>query len=711
MRKLGKKLNKFMKLFLAFGLLFNNLSSLSIVFADEIPSEEAEVKKTVDSETTLEEPEVEEETETEHTDTPETVEFSVDLKDTQIIIKYTGTLDLEEKIVVSEDFTYVDGSKHETVNNEILVTDEVKEALASEEGYAVDSSILADNLFEGTYSAKVTIGEEEKIVDKTIEANGEGIEFKLYTPDETENVPFDDEKIPVYYIDKGNASFIVTARLLNGGISPNDAITVGEEEIKASELFEEGTIAEEPLEGYLYGEFDYNVAFDYMIHGQEQTASKTFTIMYGAYIYTSWDLNESAKNVGLEDKYYFYGDYEENAFYTIGEDGLEDILKDFVGDSEIITYQIDGNKIVLTDGRVTVTYEEAEFNEYGKIAARLETDSDEVSSGDTFKVKFIVNIDDYYINGVSGLVKYDETLLKLVSIETDESIAKYEFTGGNKDGKFLYAGYRTLLSEFEVDDEGNVTESPKDYVLLTLTFEALKAGEANVSIEDAKFYDSYFYFEGTEDINTSIVINEATDNSLSSLNVAGQDITLEEDKLEYEITVGNDVTSVDVQAMVANSAATITKIDAPETLAEGENTITIEVMAENGDIKVYTVKVTREAAKEEEPTTEVVTPVSYGEYNTDNREPEVIVTPGDDDQEKDTATEDEENDKNNVSRILIIILILLAIAGLIYLIFKDEDDEETKKTNKEIDKLKKEDNKKFDNKKPDNNKKVKKKER
>ena len=710
MKKIGKKLNKFMKLFLAFGLLFNNLSSLSIVFADEIPGEETEVKETFDNETTLEDPKKVTDTETEPTETPEAVEFSVNLEDNQIVIKYTGTLDLEEKIVVSEDFTYVDGSKHETVNNEILLTDDVKEALAGEEGYVVDSTILVDNLFEGAYNAKVTIGEEEKKVDKTIEANGEGIEFKLYTSDETEVEPFEDEEIPRYYIDKGNDSFIVTARLLNGGISPKDVITVDGEEIKASELFEEGTVAEEVLEGYLYGEFDFNVSFDYTINGQEETASKTFTIMYGAYEYISRDLNESAKKVGLESKYYFYGNHEENAFYVVGEEGLEDILKDYVGDSEIITYEIVGNKITLTDGRVTVTYEEAELNEYGKIAARLESDSNEVSSGDTVTVKYIVNIDDYYINGVSGLVKYDETLLKLVSIETDESIAKYEFEGGNENGRFLYAGYRTLLSELEVDDEGNATEIPKDYVILTLTFEALKAGEADISIEDARFYDSYFYFESEEDINTNVIINEATDNSLSSLTVSGQSIELQEGQLGYEITVGNDITDSSVEALVANTAAAITKIDAPESLVEGENTITIEVTAENGDIKVYTVKVTREAVKEEETTNEVITPVTYQEeYNTDNREPEVIVTPGDKDQEKDAASE-EENDKNNVSRIIIIILILLAIAGLIYLIFKDDDDEETKKANKEIDRLKKEDNKKVDNKRLDN-KKVKKKER
>ena len=729
MKKIGKKLSKFMKLFLAFGLLFNNLSSLSVVFADELDNNGQAVvdNQQTDNTDNNDQQQVGEETvpgdakgdeeETQSVEPASTEEPVVEdelvytatlNEDNQIVIKYNKAADLSEesKFVIVEDMKYVNETTYGGERTEVELTEEVRNALASEAGYVFDSVILADNLYEGTYSANVAINEDQKIIEKVIEAEGEGIEFKLYTPDEVEVVPFEDEEPPRYYIDEGNASFIVTARLLNGGISPNDVITVGGEEVMASELFEEGAILEEPLEGYLYGEFDYNVALDYTMGEQVKSASKTFKIMYGQYIYTTWNLNESVKNVGLEGKYYFYGDYPENAFYAVGEEGLEDILKDFVGDSEIITYEINGNNVTLTDGRVTVTYEEAELNEYGTIAARLESDSTEVSSGDTFTVKFIVNIDDYYINGVSGLVKYDETLLKLVGIETDESIAKYEFEGGNQDGRFLYAGYRTLLSEFEVDDEGNATESPKDYVLLTLTFEALKAGEANVSIEEARFYDSYFYFVSEEDISTSVVINEATDNTLSSLKVAGQDIQLEKDKLEYEITVGNEVTVADVEAMLANSAATY-KVDVPSELVVGENTITITVTAENGDIREYTVKVTREAATEEEPTAEVVTPVSYEEYNTNNREPEVIVTPGDKDDDKKDA--EEEKGENNISRIVIIILILLAIAGLIYLIFKDEDDEETKKANKEIDKLKKEDNEKVENRKPNNQKKVKKK--
>ena len=165
MRKLGKKLNKFMKLFLAFGLLFNNLSSLSIVFADEIPSEEAEVKKTVDSETTLEEPEVEEETETEPTDTPETVEFSVDLKDSYVVIKNGECYALNIYIAKYEQGNIFNHDERRT-RKLLLHKAEIKKLykLREEDGI----SIIPLSMFISNNYAKLKIGvcKGKKLYDK-----------------------------------------------------------------------------------------------------------------------------------------------------------------------------------------------------------------------------------------------------------------------------------------------------------------------------------------------------------------------------------------------------------------------------------------------------------------------------------------------------------------------------------------------------------------
>ena len=709
MKKIGKKLSYFTKLFLAIGLLFNNLSSLSIVFADEIKSDgdTPVVETTPDNGTTLDDDEgkvvvTPGEGETDNTETvptekekgetvvePEELKFEVSVNDNKIIIKHNKALELKEEsqLKVVENFKYLDDTTYGDKENIIELTDEVRNALVSDEGYNLDSLVLTDNKYAGEYSVNVYVDEEEASTNKVIEANGEGFEFKLYTSSGDEITNPDG----AYYIEKDVKSFIVKAKLLNGGISPSDKVTIGEEEINASELFEERQIAEEMLEGYLHGDFQHKVSLDYSLNGTSKTAEKTCYILYGYYGDNTDKLNESAKNVELNSKYIFVGNNYDNIVYALSDEEVEEILKDFVGEDGIVTYEVNtenGLEITLTDGRITVYYEGTNLSTNSKIDARLENDNEEISSGDTFTVKYIVNINEDPINGFSGLVKYDEELLKLNNIESSV------LNGNSEEGRFLYAEWKMLQADFEEDEEGNITYIPKDYVLVTLTFEALKAGEASISIDDAKFYQRGNYFEASGEIATSVLINESEDNTLASLKVAGQEIQLEDGVLEYEITVANDVTDASVEAILNNNAASITSMVYPEELAEGENTITIVVMAENGDEKIYTIKVTREASQKEEETT--VAPMAYNDNNYRNDDnaanDDNKIVPADQDKDKNKDDDNKKEEKeNNLSRIIIIILILLVIAGLIYLIFKDDSDEEEKKTNKDINRLKKDD--------------------
>ena len=707
MKKIGKKLSYFTKLFLAIGLLFNNLSSLSIVFADEIQSDgdTQVVETTPDNGTTLGDDEgktvvTPDEGKTDNTENvpaeeeepavePEELKFEVSVNDNKIIIKHNKALELNEEsqLKVVEDFKYLDNTTYGAKENVIELTDEVRKALASDEGYSLDSLILTNNKYAGEYSVNVYVDEEEASTNKVIEAEGEGFEFKLYTSSGDEI----DKDGEVYLIDKDTSGFTVNARLLNGGISPSDKVMLNEEEVNALELFEERTVAEETLEGYLNGQFIYNFEKDYTLNGEDKKVSEEFNIMYGMFQDNTDRLNESAKNVELDSKYIFVGNNFENTVYALSNEEVEEILKDFVGEDGIVTYEVNtenGLEIILTDGRVTVYYEGTNLSTDSKIDARLETDSEEIASGDTFTVKYIVNINEDPINGFSGLVKYDEELLKLTNIESSV------LNGNSEDERFLYAEWKMLQADFEEDEEGNITNIPKDYVLVTLTFEALKAGEANISIDDAKFYQRGNYFEASGEITTSVLINESEDNTLASLKVAGQEIQLEDGVLEYEITVANDVTDASVEAILNNNAASITSMVYPEELAEGENTITIVVMAENGDEKIYTIKVTREASQKEEEAT--VAPIAYNDNNYRNDDNDTNddnkIVPADQGEDKNKDDDNKKEEKeNNLSRIIIIILILLVIAGLIYLIFKDDSDDEEKKTNKDINRLKKDD--------------------
>lgn len=335
-------------------------------------------------------------------------------------------------------------------------------------------------------------------------------------------------------------------------------------------------------------------------------------------------------------------------------------------------------------------------SEEAVLNARLDVEEKDIYSGDEFTVSYVLTLSDYAVSGVSGLFKYDEEMFELVSVETSN-----EWLGSNNEGKFLYLGSESLeLPEIAIEEEtetevvATVEEIPeevatKDYVVVTATFKALKAGSGVVTVEDVELFDqpTYLVLDNTVVESDEIVVNASNNNNLASLTVAGQEITLEENVLDYEIIVANDVTTADVVAVLENVAANITSIVYPEELAEGENTVVVTVTSEAGDVKVYTVTVIREEAPKKETTTQV----NYNDYYDDYEEEKEVVTPEPEKEQDDKVEDDKTEEKSgNVSRIIIIILILLVIAGLIYLIFKDEDDEETKKANKEINKLKKE---------------------
>ncbi len=87
----------------------------------------------------------------------------------------------------------------------------------------------------------------------------------------------------------------------------------------------------------------------------------------------------------------------------------------------------------------------------------------------------------------------------------------------------------------------------------------------------------------------------ATDNTLSSLKVAGQDI-FEPAKDVYELTVPYETTKVMLEALANNEFATLVGTG-EKTLGEGGETSSFDIVvtAQNGDTKTYTVKIKRTA--------------------------------------------------------------------------------------------------------------------
>lgn len=344
--------------------------------------------------------------------------------------------------------------------------------------------------------------------------------------------------------------------------------------------------------------------------------------------------------------------------------------------------------------------------ETGNVSGKLEVTNENITSGDTFTVNYVVTIDEYTMNGVAGTFAYDKSALELVEVTN-----KYWNGNSNKD-KFLYLGDEYLelgeptVSEvtseegIETDSTGTEQEDTTelvypdmDYVIVTAKFKAKKAGEYTLEVKDNTFISGVNTLKNSgESVSTVVVVNASGDNALKSLVVGGTTIELVEGVLDYEMTVGNEVEEISVEAITNNVAANVTSVVAPEKLAEGVNTISITVEAENGDVKIYTVIVTREAAveEEEETKTQVNYNNTYNENDDDEDKKEEVKEPVVEEEPKEEEPAIEE-DEGKLSKIIIIILILLVIAGLIYLIFKDDDDDDTKKANKEVDKLKKAD--------------------
>jgi len=358
--------------------------------------------------------------------------------------------------------------------------------------------------------------------------------------------------------------------------------------------------------------------------------------------------------------------------------------------------------------------------EDGHVSARLEVVEDDIVSGDTFTVNYIVTVDEYSMNGISGIFSYDKDSLELVSVENKV------WDGNNNKESFFYLGDEYLelgepvvpevtpdegLGDTAVDEEttvegDNATEGDDttsdveleypevEYVVVTAKFKAKKAGEHTVKVKENTYINGVNTLKLNNDsVETLVVVNASSDNSLKSLTIGGVEVELKSDVLDYELTFENEIEEVEVDAVVNHLMANVTSVVAPEKLVEGENTITISVEAENGDIKIYTVKVIREEApveeeeKEEKPVYNNVGNKNNNKDKDKEKEEDIIVDPEpeEDDEEEKPVKEDD----GKLSRIIVIILILIVIAGLIYLIFRDEnDDDDTKKANKEIDKLK-----------------------
>lgn len=159
-----------------------------------------------------------------------------------------------------------------------------------------------------------------------------------------------------------------------------------------------------------------------------------------------------------------------------------------------------------------------------------------------------------------------------------------------------------------------------------------------VTAEDGstKVYTVYIIKEKPPVVPTPVVYYYSSNNYLKTLEAKGYEIKFDRDTLEYELSVNNDIKSLDITAIAEDSRSRV-EITGNENFKTGKNTVVITVKAENGDVKEYKLIVTRKSNA--------------------------------------TVTTDDEESDSTAEKVVIIILIILVVLGLLYLIFKKDDDE------------------------------------
>lgn len=341
--------------------------------------------------------------------------------------------------------------------------------------------------------------------------------------------------------------------------------------------------------------------------------------------------------------------------------------------------------------------------------------------GDTFKVDYVLSgltAKNIELNGIEGIINYDKDVLDLVGISSNslDDYSNYNYLTS----KYLYASNKVL-------DE--------DSVVLTFTFKAKMEQNTNIKMTNEKVA-----IDGTEvklvsnsDIDVKIVRALNTNNDITSLtsSIGTFDKPFDKNVLEYTLYVDYWVKSVTLNGVLGDEYASTLAFK--EYALTGDTTvITLPVVAENGDIKSYTINVVKVYPKStnnylskleiegyeiefNKDTLEYSIKVSsdvetlditavaedssarvniYG--NSDFKEGEntvtVVVTAEDGSERTYTITVDkeakkevvdknednteEEKSNNQLEKTIIIILIILVIIGLLYLIFKKDDEED-----------------------------------
>ena len=369
------------------------------------------------------------------------------------------------------------------------------------------------------------------------------------------------------------------------------------------------------------------------------------------------------------------------------------------------------DETVVENTNLTLSFEGVElFDEFGEV-------TDELFVGNTLKVQVLVNSDNLedYIDGIDGLVTTSENL-RLSNVEFNETyVGTY-----NADGRLVGVG----------------TELVNGDVLVTLEFTAISDGEATIEFSGNVSKSLTIAQLETITIDGINILRKSSVNNLTSLNasVGTFDVEFDKDVTVYTLTVPHDTETVILSGALEDMLSEVDGLIEYE-LTEDKTTAIINVTAEDGSVKTYTVYIIKEKAPVAEPVVYYYAStnnylsslvidgyeVEFDKYTNEYKitvkndvtsldiranaedyrsrvemtgneglkegENTVTITVTAEDgstreyklvvekEGKKQAVVDTDGSSNTAEKVVIIILIILVVLGLLYLIFKKDDDE------------------------------------
>lgn len=614
MKRQIKAMEKMGKILLILMFLFSQLSFPIEVLADELSQDE---ETTMETENQEENQNIESE-EKEEAPTQEENKVSEEVKENVSDYSVSTQQETNEENPVTEPETkrvIISINNKELENNEYtLKSNDENKTLEISYGYSDDlqkDTVDFSNKLYGDYSFNYTLENNEE-VKFTIHYTGNNDEIlKKYL---SSNLKIEDGKIIVY----GKKE----------GIKPEDFL----KELNWNEL-----------------KTDYEV-IDYSLNSQEEL------IKTGDILSIKLAANQNA-TATINYSIQLLGDYNNDGL--VDEKDSEYIIDEILNNNTEQNFNIlDATNPVFKTGLW-----ENNATAKDELENSLVT-KEETYVGEELVVKYYLNgFKEDKLTGIEGTINYNKDLLELMNVEADGI-----YGGVNGNNHFAY-----LLDDYSSEN-----------AFMILTFKVLKKGEANISINDIKASNGV-EVNLNDSISTTVKISEygkggdvdqtqnqvttsqtttteptvqtvslvatptttvtartiklSSDNLIKSLKIKGYSIDFDPNKLEYSIKVKNNVKSLDLEVILNDENASY-EISGNQNFKVGENTVTIKVTAEDGSERTYTLKVTKEKAKDTE-----------------------------------------ETEEKSSSKTIIIILIILVIIGLIYVIFKDdeEDNKESKK--------------------------------